>query len=182
MSNWLWGNCECTDRNYDHGHAWSLSSSLYLSADLDNWKVRVLQFCFRTKKPHKHLTEWFRKALLSTDRVKQRLPPLCQPWRQAFLPSVPAIVLRVGAEPLWPIQAEKRTKCQWLINAFYAARLRCTFRAGTRSMRFVIYLCWEWNTHFSGENIQLGLLHDAFAVIRLWYTLGEVQEGKSTTH
>lgn len=146
--------------------------------------MRVPQSFVNTEEPHKHLTEWFLKtvckALLSTDRLRATATTAVPTPGAGFPLTCASIVPCAGAGgPLWPTQAEKRAKCQWIINAFYAARLRCTFRAEMRSMRFVIYL---WNTHFSGKDIQLGLLDDAFTKIRLWYTLGEVQEGESTTH
>lgn len=139
----------------------------------------------------KHLNEWFLetvcKALPSWDKLENNIYiylPLClHQGRASISLKCTSIVPCVGTSAsLWAVLAEKRTKCRWIINAFYAARLHCTFRAEMRSVCFLIYLCWEWNTHFSGKDIQLGLLDDAFVTIRLWYTVVEVQEGESTTH
>lgn len=48
--------------------------------------------------------------------------------------------------------------------------------------RDVICLRRGWNVHFSEEDIQLAPANEASVTIRLWYTLGEVQEGESATH
>lgn len=58
---------------------------------------------------------------------EQQLPPLCQHQRWAVLSSVPALYLvLVLVGPCDP--PKLKSDCQWIINAFFAARLRCTLR------------------------------------------------------
>lgn len=139
----LWAtSCESTVneqiemRTADMRHHRSLSSCLSFNTDLDNWQLRVLQSCMNTEEPHKHPSVFLKtvwKALLSTDRVRSNGYPRCASTRGGLSSQVCAsIVPCVGAGgPWWPIQAEERTKCQWIINALFAARLRCTWEACT---------------------------------------------------
>lgn len=143
----------------------------------------------------KHLTYWFwltvckalpctDKQKISSDRYFSCRLTLGQRWA-LISRSMLTLPAYVGVSmPLWSCSLNTRAKCQESINAcsIFTARLCSAFWVEMRTTCLVIYLRRWWNIHFSEKDIQLVPVYEAFVTIRLWYTLGEVQEGESATH
>lgn len=138
----------------------------------------------------KHLIHWFWwtvcKALPCTD--KQKISSDNFSYCLAALALMTGFHLQKRANTAAYVGVGMPLSSPWLNKAsrvhqcIFTARLCCALWAEMRTTRLVIYLCREWNLHFSEKNIQLALANEAFVSIRLWYTLGEVQEGESATH
>lgn len=90
--------------------------------------------------------------------------------------------------PLWSFPCEHCTLMQNVRNPSTLAPLSlqkllcCILCREEVTAGLVIYIFRWWNIHLSERNLQLVPVNEAFVTIRLWYTLGEVQEGKSATH